>query len=224
MADSGTQQQPTYYERLGIKPTASAQQIRRAYRDLSKLYHPDTTTLAPAIATEKFQQLNEAYATLSNPERRLAYDRQIGYSRISVIQPPTNLNQSVRKPTKTYSNNAYLDPTDRPLSAGEMFALFILGLTFVACLALVITVGMTKGDMVWGQDEPGSLESTPAVEETVPMPDSPAASAPAIEPPQPPATSPLVAPSPVPKAPVPKPSVPKAPVPNSPPPFIPKTV
>lgn len=220
MADSGTQQQPTYYERLGIKPTASAQQIRRAYRDLSKLYHPDTTTLAAEIATEKFQQLNEAYATLSNPERRLVYDRQIGYSRISVIQPPTYLNQPVRKSAKSYSTNAYLDPTDRPLSAGEMFALFILGITFVACLALVITVGMTKGDMVWHQDEPGSLEPTPALEETVPMPDVPSASAPVIEAPQPPAPSPVVPPTPIPKS-----SVPQAPVPSSPPPpFIPKTV
>ncbi|HEY9878132.1 MAG TPA: J domain-containing protein, partial [Leptolyngbyaceae cyanobacterium] len=50
----------SYYHLLGIKPTASAQQIRRAYRDLSKLYHPDTTELPAEIATDKFQQLNEA--------------------------------------------------------------------------------------------------------------------------------------------------------------------
>jgi len=37
------------------------------YRQLSKRYHPDTTALPPAIATAKFQQLNEAYATLNNP-------------------------------------------------------------------------------------------------------------------------------------------------------------
>ena len=63
--------QTSYYVLLGLPPSASALEIRRAYRELSKRYHPDTTELPTAIATAKFQQLNEAYATLSNPERRL---------------------------------------------------------------------------------------------------------------------------------------------------------
>lgn len=136
----------TYYDLLGVQPTASPQQIRRAYRDLSKLYHPDTTHLSPAVATEKFQQLNEAYATLSSPDRRLAYDQQIGYSRIAVVQSAAPLNRPADP--RSYRSSAYLDPSDRPLSAGEIFALFILGVTFVACLALVITVSITRGDVV----------------------------------------------------------------------------
>ncbi len=84
---------PNYYDLLGLRPGASPQDIRRAYRDLSKLYHPDTTQLERAIATAKFQALNEAYATLSSPEKRLTYDYKIGYSRLSVIQP---LSQSAK--------------------------------------------------------------------------------------------------------------------------------
>ena len=76
-----------YYGLLGLHPSASVIEIRQAYRQLSKRYHPDTTTLPPHIAKGKFQQLNEAYATLSNPERRAAYDLKIRYSRISVMQP-----------------------------------------------------------------------------------------------------------------------------------------
>ncbi|NET33746.1 MAG: J domain-containing protein [Cyanothece sp. SIO1E1] len=140
-------QSDNYYSLLGLVPSASAQQIRRAYRDMSKLYHPDTTELSPAMATVKFQKLNDAYATLSNPERRLAYDRQIGYSRISVMQAPLDLNHSPSQSRLSRSSSAYLDPTDRPLSAGEVFALFILGLTFVACLVLVLTVGLTRGEL-----------------------------------------------------------------------------
>ena len=64
----------SYYGLLGLHPSASVIEIRRSYRELSKLYHPDTTDLPPAVATAKFQQINNAYATLSNPERRLAYD------------------------------------------------------------------------------------------------------------------------------------------------------
>ncbi|WP_072016232.1 J domain-containing protein [Leptolyngbya sp. KIOST-1] len=136
----------THYDQLGVKPTASPQQIRRAFRDLSKLYHPDTTELPAAEATEKFQQLNDAYAVLSSPDRRWAYDQQVGYSRISVMQPLDSLRQTSNAPQRREPANMYLDPTDRPLSAGEIFALFILGLTFVACLALVVTVGLTRGD------------------------------------------------------------------------------
>ncbi len=135
----------SYYAVLGIQPAASAQQIRQAYRDLSKLYHPDTTALAPATATHKFQQLNEAYATLSNLKRRQAYDQKIGYSRVPVVQPLPSLRQTARPPA---ASSAYLDATDRPLSPGEMFAIFILGLTVVGCLVLAIAIGITRGPSV----------------------------------------------------------------------------
>lgn len=135
----------SYYELLGLHPSASVREIRQAYRDLSKLYHPDTTTLPTEVATTKFQQLNEAYATLSAPERRSAYDRKIGYSSVAVVQPLPSLHRSPSRST-SYSSSAYLDPTDRPLSPGEIFALFILGLTFLGCLFLAIAIGITRGE------------------------------------------------------------------------------
>ena len=55
--------EPTYYSLLGLHPSASAIEVRRAYRELSKHYHPDTTDLPTTVATAKFQLLNEAYAT-----------------------------------------------------------------------------------------------------------------------------------------------------------------
>lgn len=135
--------QINHYTLLGLHPSASAIEIRRAYRELSKRYHPDTTSLPSAIATAKFQQINEAYATLSNPEERLNYDLKINYSRLSVIQAPPDLNQ----PASQWHSSAYLDPSDRPLSAGEIFALFILGLTFLGCLLLAIAISLTRGDI-----------------------------------------------------------------------------
>jgi hypothetical protein len=136
----------TYYALFGLHPSASSLEIRRAYRELSKRYHPDTTDLPTATATAKFQQLNEAYATLSNPERRAVYDLKISYSRLNVIQAPPNLNTPVSQPRRTYTSSAYLDPTDRPLSPGEIFALFILGLTFLGCILLAIAIGLTRGE------------------------------------------------------------------------------
>lgn len=148
MNQNGTipsRREPTYYSLLGLHPAASVIDIRRAYRELSKRYHPDTTDLPNKLATVKFQKLNEAYATLSNPQKRLTYDLQIGYSRFAVIQAPSDLNSPVSRNSHS-SKSAYLDPTDRPLSPGEIFALFILGLTFVGCLLLVIAVGLTRGE------------------------------------------------------------------------------
>ena len=140
--------QTNHYTLLGLHPSASALEIRRAYRQLSKRYHPDTTDLPPAIATVQFQQLNEAYATLSNPERRTQYDLQIGYSRVYVVQAPPNFNSATIPSPVRQSDSAYLDPTDRPLSAGEIFVLFILGLTFLGCILLAIVVGITRKDTI----------------------------------------------------------------------------
>jgi hypothetical protein len=158
--------QANYYERLGIRPNASVQDIRRAYRDLSKLYHPDTTQLESAIAIPTFQALNEAYATLSSPEKRLSYDYKIGFSRLSVMQS-FGQNEAAPKasspaakpgsPTEPYSASAYINPSDRPLSAGEFFALFILGVTFIGCLLLVLTLSLAKGEIALGSPDLGEL-------------------------------------------------------------------
>lgn len=155
----------TYYATLGVHPSASPLEIRRSYRELSKRYHPDTTALAAQIATAKFQQLNEAYATLSNPERRAVYDQKIGYSRLNVIQAPLNLNRSVSQPRPVHSSSAYLDPTDRPLSAGEIFALFILGLTILGCLLLAIAIGLTRPETAFQVSiPPNQVQSQPSAQ------------------------------------------------------------
>ncbi len=133
----------TYYSLLDLHPSASMLEIRRSYRKLSKTYHPDTTILPPELAKAKFQQLNEAYATLSSPEKRSLYDLKIGYSRLNVIQAPQDWEQS---PQTKWSQTAYLDPTDRPLSSGEIFVLFILGLTFIGCLILVVAIAYLRGE------------------------------------------------------------------------------
>lgn len=134
-----------YYGLLGLHPSASVIEIRQAYRQLSKRYHPDTTTLPPHIAKGKFQQLNEAYATLSNPDRRATYDLNIRYSRISVMQPGPPLNRSPGASGHS-PNHAYLDPIDRPLSPGELFALLLMGASLLGCLLLAIGIAIWRGD------------------------------------------------------------------------------
>lgn len=131
----------SYYGLMGLHPSASNIAIRRAYRQLSKKYHPDTTQLPASVATAKFQRLNEAYAVLSSPEQRSLYDLKIGYSRLNVIQAP----KWSEPDSQQYSRTAYLDPTDRPLSSGEIFVLVLLGLTFLGCLLLVLVIAYLRG-------------------------------------------------------------------------------
>jgi curved DNA-binding protein CbpA len=137
----------TYYDQLGLHPSASERDIRRAYRELSKRYHPDTTTLPISIATQKFQALNEAYATLSNYERRSLYDAQIRYSRVFVVQVPIDRSRRSGDGGSIPNDSpGFIDPVDRPLSSGELFALLLMGSTILGCLALAVAIAVLRGD------------------------------------------------------------------------------
>ncbi len=61
-----------YYEILGVKKDASADDIKHAYRELALRYHPDRNKDPAAV--EKFKTINEAYAVLSDPQKRQQYD------------------------------------------------------------------------------------------------------------------------------------------------------
>jgi curved DNA-binding protein len=62
-----------YYEILGVSKNASQEEMKRAYRKLAVKHHPDKNQ-GNAQAEEKFKQINEAYAVLSDPEKRKQYD------------------------------------------------------------------------------------------------------------------------------------------------------
>ncbi|HYS18178.1 MAG TPA: J domain-containing protein [Candidatus Binatia bacterium] len=64
-----------YYEVLGLPHTASADDIKRAYRQLARKHHPDLQPAAErARAAERFKEINEAYEVLSDPDKRGKYD------------------------------------------------------------------------------------------------------------------------------------------------------
>ncbi|WP_416378793.1 J domain-containing protein [Cyanobacterium sp. uoEpiScrs1] len=134
----------SYYAILGLYPSASAIEIRKAYRKLSKRYHPDTTDLSPEVATQQFQQLNEAYGTLSNPNKRLLYDIKIGYSHHNTIEIPKNPPQQKGSRTSQWTKSVDSNSSNRPLSAGEIFVLFMFGLTFVGCVILILAMSLFR--------------------------------------------------------------------------------
>jgi curved DNA-binding protein len=63
-----------YYQSLGVSREATADEIKKAYRKQAMKYHPDKAKGDKKQAEEKFKQISEAYAVLSNPEKRKEYD------------------------------------------------------------------------------------------------------------------------------------------------------
>lgn len=63
-----------FYRVLGVTEKASAEEIKKAYRKLAKQYHPDANPGDPGAA-ERFKDVGEAYAVLSDPERRKQYEQ-----------------------------------------------------------------------------------------------------------------------------------------------------
>lgn len=66
---------PDYYEILGVSENASAADVKKQYRKLARQYHPDRNPDDPQAA-ERFKQVQEAYDTLGNEEKRKQYDRR----------------------------------------------------------------------------------------------------------------------------------------------------
>ncbi len=72
------QSEQEHYKVLGIAPGASAQEIKEAYRKLAFQHHPDRNQTSQE-ANEEMQEINEAYAILSDPIKRKEYDIPRGY-------------------------------------------------------------------------------------------------------------------------------------------------
>lgn len=76
-----------YYHTLGVSREASADEIKKAFRRLARKYHPDISK--EADAEMRMKEINEAYAVLSDPKRRAAYDRLgQGYHTGEEFRPP----------------------------------------------------------------------------------------------------------------------------------------
>jgi curved DNA-binding protein CbpA len=89
-----------YYIILEVSSTATPEEIKTAYRRLAKKYHPDKNTGNKA-AEEYFKEIQEAYAVLSNPEKRKKFDQRF-FRTASSPQPQTRTHSG-----PVYSGNAY---------------------------------------------------------------------------------------------------------------------
>lgn len=75
-----------YYAVLSVPPTVSPQELKRQYRRLVKICHPDRNPGEEEWCTRQLRAVNEAYEVLSDPVRRARYDRELDLARSAVSQ------------------------------------------------------------------------------------------------------------------------------------------
>lgn len=145
----------SHYDVLGVAPAADEVRLRRAYVALARRYHPDRA----GGDAERMRAVNEAWATLSDPERRAAYDVAIGLrAGAPTPQPPRPAHQFPRDPSYPWDD---IDPDeldeddledDRPLrptvKLPQWVGLLPVGLFAGAVGAFIVGVVLTSEPLI----------------------------------------------------------------------------
>ena len=100
-----------YYQVLGVEKDASAEVLKKAFRKLARKYHPDVSKEADADV--RMREVNEAYAVLSDPEKRAAYD-QLGrsYTPGQDFRPPPDWDAGFEFSGQPYGTHETADFSD----------------------------------------------------------------------------------------------------------------
>lgn len=89
-----------FYEALGVSKNASADELKKSYRQKARQFHPDVNKSAGA--EEKFKEINEAYQVLSDPQKKSAYD-QYGHSAFEPGAGPGGFGRGQQGGYQTYT-------------------------------------------------------------------------------------------------------------------------
>jgi DnaJ domain len=161
-----------YYELLGLKPTATAEEIKQAYRDLTKVWHPDRFTHDPRLqqkAQEKLKEINHAYDNLKN----------ISANTTKGNEQPRPENKDARWRATGKEANRHQPYQDERVPVKEKnkiklpYTKIIFGLLAVSCILVFWVANHKKEDSQFDSietktiaSEPPALTVTPTVSAT----------------------------------------------------------
>ncbi|KAL5982622.1 hypothetical protein ACLOJK_016697 [Asimina triloba] len=144
---------------LGIPAEADLEEIKAAYRRLSKEYHPDTTSLPLKVASEKFMQLRQVYDVLSNEESRRFYDWTLAQEAAS--RQAEMMKLRLEDPYQQDVENAVPTPDMVDRLGGRNLELSDQAMAAIGFDAIIIFFAIGKGRMD-GEDgvHPSGVEPT----------------------------------------------------------------
>ena len=125
-----------YYQRLGVKPDATADELKKAYRQLSKKYHPDMHGGSHSHAEDVFKEILEAYQTLSDDGKRSFYDYQLELYRnppagTSYTAGNTPYSQYQRANNRPYRSSPPQVNTFKPITIWVALGLGVVWMVFM---------------------------------------------------------------------------------------------
>ncbi len=129
-----------YYTILGIPPTASAPEIKKAYKEKALKYHPDVYHSENAIVA--FQLLNEAYRTLVDPALRRRYDLRM---RFNISSEPEIMDARNRHPADREYYYRRSHPEEPKPAEKSIFNFKKINTFFFVSIIVILSVGIVFG-------------------------------------------------------------------------------
>jgi len=117
-----------YYQILGISPNATQQEIKLTFRKLAVLYHPDKNH----TSEDRFKEINEAYRTLNDPEKRAQYDLSLSYPNTITPYQSSHRDPAYRRRRPHYAR------MEETKSAQELMAEYLPRFRWVCWASLVV--------------------------------------------------------------------------------------
>lgn len=161
-----------YYKTLGIDPLSSQEDIKKAYRELAKKYHPDVSDLENT--EDLIREINEAYEVLSNEDERRKYDLHLKYTIDQSSKTAQSRVSGDHQKKTRFTKNSYRTVIQSNHTIGHLIIAFLIvlligGIVFFVEWSYIdevknkhkqIEIGMTANDVIKHYGDPNEMSAS----------------------------------------------------------------